>query len=235
MSQTALNLVAISVFLMTLSVLLGPLLELSPLIGAIATASLLGFFTLDTLGWQGKGANLIVDVFAGMSGDHRSRVVRHEAGHFLVAYLLEIPITGYALNAWEAFKQGQSAGGGVQFDDQELLTELQKGSLSAQLFDRYCIVWMAGIAAETLTGDRAEGGAEDRTKLKAILAQNRKSATDVQLKERWAILQAKTLIESHLDAYQALVTAMEQRLPVSECYKILSNRIPIKAGSNQTD
>jgi hypothetical protein len=233
MSQTALNLVAISVFLMTLSILLGPILEISPVIGAIATASLLGFFTLDTLGWQGKGATLIVDTFAGLSGDHRSRVVRHEAGHFLVAYLLEIPITGYALNAWEAFKQGQSAGGGVQFDDQELLAELAQGRLSAQLFDRYCIIWMAGIAAETLTGDRAEGGAEDRTKLKAILAQNRKSATDAQLKERWAILQAKTLIESHLEAYHALVTAMEQRSPVSECYQILDSLIPLKAESNK--
>ncbi len=234
MSQTALNLVAISVFLMTLSVLLGPILELSPLIGAIATASMLGFFTLDTLGWQGKGATLIVDVFAGMSEDHRSRVVRHEAGHFLAAYLLDIPITSYALNAWEAFKQGQSAGGGVQFGDRELLAELEQGSLSAQLFDRYCIVWMAGIAAETLAYNRAEGGAEDRTKLKAILAQNRKSPTDAQLKERWAILQAKTLIEANLEAYQALVTAMEQRLAVSECYQILADKIQPKTELNKT-
>lgn len=221
MSQITVNLLAISVFLMTFSILLGPLLNFSPVIPAVATFSILGFFTIDNLGWQGKGGNLLVDLFAQLSPEHRSRVVRHEAGHFLVASMLGIPISGYALNAWEAFKQGQSAGGGVQFDDRELRSQLEKGTVSAQLFDRYCTVWMAGIAAEKLVYGKAEGGAEDRLKLKAILAQNRRSATDVELKERWAILQATNLIEANRDVYEALVSAMEKRATVAECCKIL--------------
>jgi hypothetical protein len=225
MSQTALNLISISVFAMTVSTLLGPMFNLSPVIPAVATFSLLGFFTIDSVSLRGTGATLLVDTFAGFSAEHRSRVVRHEAGHFLVAHLLGIPITGYALNAWESLQQGHPARGGVRFADSEVLSELEGGTLSAQLFDRYCTVWMAGIAAETLVYDTARGGAEDRTKLRAILAQNRRSATDAQLKERWATLQAKTLIESHLDAYEALVTAMEKRTPVAECYHILGEFI----------
>lgn len=224
MSQTALNLVAISVFVMTISTLLGPIFNVSPAIPAVATFSILGLFTIDTLGLQGKGATLLVDSFAGLSPDHRARVVRHEAGHFLVAHLLGIPVSGYALNAWEALKQGQPGQGGVRFDDRELASTLETGTISAQLFDRYCTVWMAGIAAETLVYGTAEGGGDDRTKLAAVLAQNRRSAIDAQLKERWAILQAITLLESNLDAYEALVAEMEKRSPIADCCRAIDER-----------
>lgn len=53
MSKTALNLFAILVFVMTLSTLLGLMLTISPYLPAIATFSLLGLATVDTLTWQG--------------------------------------------------------------------------------------------------------------------------------------------------------------------------------------
>lgn len=221
MSKISLNLIAITIFTLTLSSLLGPIFNLSPAVPAIATFCLLGLATLDTLSWQGQGGTLLVDWLAGASGEHRERIVRHEAGHFLVAYLLDIPVAGYALNAWEAFRQGHSAQGGVRFDDRELALEVQQGRLSAQLLDRYCTVWMAGIAAETLIYGSAEGGAEDRQKVRAVLTQLRLPQQG-QLKERWASLQAKSLIESHQSAYEALVAAMAQRLPVDECCRLIA-------------
>lgn len=217
MRTTSLNLIAISVFCMTLSVLLTPVLNISPFIPAGITFFLLGVATLDVFQFQGQGASLLIDGLAGTSASTRERILHHEAGHFLVAHLMEIPIQGYALNGWEAFKQGFKAQGWVQFADQLLWEQLQQGQISAQVLDRYCAVWMAGIAAETLIFKKAEGGREDRDKIIAIWTQLQRPLSEAKIKERWAILQAKTLIETHKVAYLGLVEAMRNRASVADC------------------
>ncbi|WRH66255.1 MAG: ATP-dependent Zn protease [Planktothrix sp. GU0601_MAG3] len=202
---------------MTISVLLSPVLNISPFIPAGITFFLLGVATLDVFQFQGQGASLLVDGLAGTSASTRERILHHEAGHFLVAYLMEIPIQGYALNGWEAFKQGFKAQGGVQFADQLLWEQLKQGQISSQVLDRYCAVWMAGIAAETLIFKKAEGGREDRDKIIAIWTQLQRPLSEAKIKERWAILQAKTLIETHKVAYFDLVEAMRNRASVEDC------------------
>ncbi|MCU0545917.1 MAG: ATP-dependent Zn protease [Oscillatoriaceae cyanobacterium Prado104] len=225
MKQTSLNIVAIFVFAITISTLLGPAFNLSPAVPALAIFCLLGLATLDSFQWQGQGGTILLDFLAGSSKAKRDRILHHEAGHFLVAHLLGIPVTGYALNAWEAFKQGQSAQGGVRFQDAELASQLQNGTLSSHILDKYCTVWMAGIVAENLVYGNAEGGAEDRTKISAILTQLRRPTAEIKLKQNWGSLQAKNLIESHNSAYQALVSAMEQRATVSDCCNIIQQNL----------
>lgn len=225
MNKTALNLVAITIFVLTMSSLLGPMLHLSPIVPAIAVAGILGFGALDTLGWQGQGSTLLLNWFANVSPEHRARVIRHEAGHFLVAHLSDIPITGYTLSAWEAFRQGQPGQGGVSFDCQELDAELEQGILSAQLLDRYCAVWMAGGVAETLTYDTVEGGADDLQKLRTVWTQLKRPLKECELKERWSALQAKNLIQKHWSSYEALVAAMEKRASVTECCQAIEQNI----------
>ncbi|HIK33153.1 MAG TPA: ATP-dependent Zn protease [Oscillatoriales cyanobacterium M59_W2019_021] len=222
MNPISLNLIAITVFLFTMSALLGPLINLSPTVPAVAVAGLLGLVTIDTLGWQGRGLEILLDAIAGTSEERRLRVTRHEAGHFLVAHLLEVPISGYTLSAWEAFRQGQKGRGGVQFDDRQLLEQLQQGQISDRLLNRYATIWMAGIAAETLAYGSAEGGDDDLLQLRGVLTQLRPAISDISARERWAILQAKTLIESNSQAYDRLVEAMKNRLPVAECQKAIS-------------
>lgn len=225
MRQTSLNAIAIAIFAVTISTLLGPALNLPQAVPAIATFCLLGLAAFDTFQWQGQGSAILSDLLAGSSDDRRDRILRHEAGHFLVAYLLEIPVSGYALNAWEAFKQGQTAQGGVRFEDQELAAQMQKGAFSVQLLDRYCTVWMAGIAAENLVYGNAEGGAEDRNKIRLILSQLRRPASEFKQKENRALLQARNLIENHKPAYEALVEAMKKREPVAECYRAIQQNL----------
>ena len=220
MSQLSLNLVAMSVFVMTMSALLGPLIDLSPTIPAIATAGVLGMAAVDTFSWQGNGAALLLDWLAGFSAEHRDRVLHHEAGHFLVAYHLQIPVTDYTLNAWEALRKGISGQGGVQFDTTELDAELQRNTLSAQLLDRYCAIWMAGSAAEHLKYNSIQGGRDDIQKLRFLLGRLGLSGGAIAQKERWAALQAKTLLESHWHTYEDLVRAMQQRASVAECLAI---------------
>ncbi len=222
MGQLSLNLVAISVFVMTMSVLLGPLINLSPAVPAIATATLLGLATLDTLNWQGKGGTLLRDWIARFSPEYRLRIVRHEAGHFLVAHHLGIPVTGYTLSAWEAFRQGQSGQGGVQVDAQGLETELQQGQTASPIADRYCTVWMAGAAAESLVYGAIQGGADDVQKVRSLLSHLKLSANERQQKERWSALRAKTLLQEHWSTYERLVAAMEQRASVLECQQLLN-------------
>ncbi|HLO48909.1 MAG TPA: ATP-dependent Zn protease, partial [Kamptonema sp.] len=204
MRETSLNAIAIAIFAVTISTLLGPALNLSPAVPAIATFCLLGLAAFDTFQWQGQGTAILSDFLAGNSDERGTRILRHEAGHFLVAYLLEIPVSGYALNAWEAFKQGQKAQGGVRFEDQELASQMQKGAFSVQLLDRYCTVWMAGVAAENLVYGNAEGGAEDRNKIRLILSQLQRPVSEMKQKENRGLLQARNLIESHKAAYEAL-------------------------------
>ncbi|MEA5514288.1 ATP-dependent Zn protease [Nodularia sp. UHCC 0506] len=223
MSQTALNLVAISIFLMTLSVLLGPLIHLSPAVPAIATFTILGIATFDNFSLQGQGGTIILDWIAGFSPEHRDRIIHHEAGHFLTAHLLDIPVTGYTLSAWEAWRQGQPGQGGVSFDDGELATQLQRGTISTQIIDRYCTIWMAGIVAETLVFDHAQGGSDDQSKLTGVLAGLGFSPADIQQKKRFHLLQAKNLLQENWSSYEVLVKSMQQRVSVIDCQRIIDD------------
>jgi hypothetical protein len=229
-NQAALNLIAISIFGLTLSSLLGPLLNLSPFLPATLTVGLMGLYALDVWSWKGRGLTLVLDGMAQFSPDHRERVIHHEAGHFLVAHLLDISVNDYTLSAWEAFRQGQVGAGGVQFSCDELDTQLQQGKLSAQLLNRYGMVWLAGGMAETLTYGNAEGGADDLQKLRWVYQQLGRSPAECQQQERWLAIQVKTLLQTHWSAYEALVSAMQERTSVSACCQII-DRLKASQGS----
>ena len=80
---------------------------------------------------------------------------------------------------------------------------------------------MAGAAAETLVYGNAEGGADDRQKLGAVLTPLGFSASAQEQKQRWAALQAKTLLDKNWSAYEALVCAMQKRASISECCHVI--------------
>ncbi len=217
--ETGLNILAITIFTITLSVLLGPLINLSPIIPAGVTFILLGLVTIDTLSLQNKGVNLLVDIFA--SEEKKARIIHHEAGHFLTAYLLEIPITDYTLTAWETLKKNNNGSGGVIFNT-EILQSKQENLTEFNLFlERIGIVLMAGIAAEKFIYDDSQGGEEDKFKFNQLYAQVGLTFTNLQMKQRQGILQARSLIEKNQDSYLALVEAMKNRKTVLECQEII--------------
>ncbi len=219
MQQTGLNLIAIAIFTMTISCLLSPILNISPFIPAGATFGILGLVTIDTLSLNNRGVTLLLDLFA--SAEQRQRVIHHEAGHFLTAYFLGIPITGYTITAWEAIKQGHYGRGGVIFDTQELTEKPFKLQDMRLTLDRLSTVWMAGIAAEKLVYDNAEGGQEDLQQLRIALDLAGLPPKSYKQKERWAQLQATNLLNRHQESYQALVVAMENRKSVAECCNVI--------------
>jgi hypothetical protein len=208
--QISLNLVAICIFGMTLSSLVAPLVRVSSTIPILIIFGIVVITTVDGLVLKSILATLVLDAIAGTSPAYRQRIIQHEAGHFLVAYLLGIPITGYTLSAWESFRQGRSAQGGVMFAPPQT-------DISSQLLQQYCTVWMAGIAAEKLIYDRAEGGSEDRQKLRGILFIAGNQQQEIVRQENSAALQAKTLIQTHWAAYQAVAIKMSERATVDDC------------------
>lgn len=267
MNPTTLNLLAVSVFAFTLLSLVGPLLNISP--GAVATVmtAVAGVFALDRFVAKGVGGNLLIDLCSRQSSEYRQRIIHHEAGHFLVAHLLDIPVQSYTLSAWEAIRAGFPGLGGVIVDT--AVTEpdavASKGALdttassnaassnaassdaassdvvagnaapnapagpSARLLNQYCVVWMAGIAAESRQFGSVQGGEDDKFRLKQLWQQipvDERANANVETQTRWALLQAKTLIETQQAAYQALVAAMTDRKPVETCaQQIDANRI----------
>ncbi|MDJ0510820.1 MAG: hypothetical protein QNJ64_16425 [Crocosphaera sp.] len=223
MEQTSLNIVAIAVFMMTLSALLSPVLNISPFIPAGTTLAILGLATLDTFSWEGKGLTLFLDLFT--PTEERQRIIHHEAGHFLAAYCLGIPVTGYTLTAWETFKQGEKAGiGGVQFDF-SLLSDAQKVTKNPLIIERTFTVLMAGIAAERIVYDNVEGGQEDKQNLREIMSVLGLRAELYQQKENWALLQAKNLLIRHQNTYEKLVKMMEKRASVEECQQLIQKTL----------
>lgn len=216
MPQTALNLIAIGIFLMTMTSLLGPIFHIPPVVPAAITFGILSLATADTLSWNSRGVSLLLDLFA--SPQQRQRIIHHEAGHFLTAYFLGIPVTGYTLNAWEVIKQGQLGRGGVGFDTEALTAKPFEFEKMRLTLERFCTVWMAGIAAEKMVYGNSQGGAEDRQQLKQALMMAGLPEIGYPQKERWAQLQAANLLTRHQQSYKALVEAMKQRASVEECY-----------------
>ena len=221
MNQITLNLIAIGVFSVVLMILVGPLIQLSPFIPAVLGIGVLGIAAVDIFALQGLMGNLLVDGIAQRDPDYRRRILHHEAGHFLVAHLLEIPVTDYTLSAWDAFQKGQSGRGGVQFDLDDMLQQAETGHLSTKAIDTYCTVWMAGIAAEQITYQQAEGGGSDRAQVRLLWSRLNPATTNCDIKIRWSILQAKTLLEQHQTTYDGLVEKMGNKRSTEECINYL--------------
>jgi hypothetical protein len=208
--QISLNLVAICIFGLTISSLVAPLVNISATIPILAIAAVIVGATVDNFFFKSILATLTVDAIASRRSAHRQRIIQHEAGHFLVAYLLDIAITGYTLSAWESFKQGRTAQAGVMFAP-------PCPNISAQQLQNYYTVWMAGIAAEKLSYDRSIGGGEDRQKLRGVMFLTGKQQQEIIRQENQATLQAKALIKDHWQAYQTLVSAMGDQKSVNDC------------------
>jgi len=79
---------------------------------------------------------------------------------------------------------------------------------------------MAGVAAETLVYNSAQGGADDRSKLRAFLTPLGFSGSAQKQKERWAVCKLTTC-SKRIGLPEALVSAMQQRAELAECFRVI--------------
>jgi hypothetical protein len=213
--QISLNIVALAVFFLTISSLLGPLIQVSPLIPSLLILGLLVGTSLDNFFLQSRLASLILDTLARRDQNYVDRIIYHEAGHFLLAQIWGIPVTNYSLSAWEAWQQGQIGQGGVAFAP-------PPSEISGQLLDRYCMVWMAGVAAEQLIYQNSQGGNEDRQKLRGMLTLAGCASSKLAQAENAALVQARYQLETHRSSFDALVMALKERRSVTECCQLIA-------------
>ncbi|GJP29409.1 hypothetical protein CLOM_g16675 [Closterium sp. NIES-68] len=73
--------------------------------------------------------------------DYKDRVLRHEAGHFLLAYLLGLPPVAYSLDIGKEH---------TNLLDDKLQKKIYSGQLESDDVDRLAVIAMAGMAAEGL-------------------------------------------------------------------------------------
>uniref|UniRef100_A0A453NMP6 Uncharacterized protein n=1 Tax=Aegilops tauschii subsp. strangulata TaxID=200361 RepID=A0A453NMP6_AEGTS len=99
---------------------------------------------------------------------YKRRILVHEAGHLLTAYLMGCPIRGVILDPFVALRMGIQGQAGTQFWDAKMEKELGEGHLSSTAFDRYCMILFAGIAAEALVYGEAEGGENDENLFRSL-------------------------------------------------------------------
>ena len=158
----------------------------------------------------------------------QSKILRHESGHLLCAYLLGCPVEGIVLSAWAALQDqrfgSRQVSAGTSFFDPDLSQQINSnGKLTRSALDRYSIIVMAGIAAEADLFGEADGGAGDEMALVAFLSRlngGRAGAWNsetIRNQARWGALNAVLMIREYKPAYDALVDALERGGTLGDC------------------
>ncbi|KAK7243816.1 hypothetical protein RIF29_38628 [Crotalaria pallida] len=189
-------------FLAGVSFLISQGIDLRPTLAAI-----LGLAAMDSIFLGGTCLAQISSYWP----PYRRRILIHEAGHLLTAYLMGCPIRGVILDPIVAMQMGIQGQAGTQFWDEKVANDLAEGRLDGTAFDRYCMVLFAGIAAEALVYGETEGGENDENLFRSIclLLEPPLSVAQMSNQARWSILQSYNLLKWHKAAHRAAVKALE--------------------------
>jgi hypothetical protein len=219
MNVTATDLLAIAIFTITMMSLVGTMVGLSPVVPSAIAISLLTSWGVDIGFFQGKFGAYAQAWLRARSPQYRERVSYHEAGHFLAAYVLGFKITSYAIAGIVGRSLGeilsdnafQGIEGGVEI---EIVDGSSFNNLNGNSIDRYSTVYMAGIAAEQLMCEgETEGGLDDRQRLRKVIA----NLPHPMTQERWALLNAKSLLSDRRSALVVLASKMLSGATVEDC------------------
>ncbi|CAM9418188.1 unnamed protein product [Ascophyllum nodosum] len=162
---------------------------------------------------------------------YRERIYRHEAGHFLVAYLLGCPVQGCLLDPFVVGRYSEAGTqGGMVFTDPVFSKGVDSGKLTRWAIDRFTTVLMGGIAAEAINYGSCEGGAADEGFMIQILSTISPPFSAEQIKSQafWAATQAVLLIREHKEAYDMLVAALERGAELGECVEMIETELAKK-------
>ncbi|KAG7968630.1 hypothetical protein I3843_08G165200 [Carya illinoinensis] len=142
----------------------------------------------------------------------------HEAGHFLIAYLVGILPKGYTLTSLEALKKEGSLNvqAGTAFVDFEFVEET---------LNRFSCIALAGVAAEYLLYGVAEGGLADINKLDMLLKSLAFTQKKADSQVRWSVLNTVLLLRRHELARAKLAEAMSMGKSVGTCIGIIDETI----------
>ncbi|MFN7715571.1 MAG: hypothetical protein ACK5QS_08850 [Pseudanabaenaceae cyanobacterium] len=238
------DLLAVAIFSISMLALLGPVLNLSPTIPAAIALIGLALYGMDVGWWQGRGSQAMMLWINRQSPEYQRRVACHEAGHFLAAYLLDLPISSYSTGTMidGSAAEGQSlytegnlvingmadlaASDGSNNDGSNTVANSGDEVDQRSLLQKLTTVAMAGIVAEELLCEgTAQGGSTDYQQLRHLLRYQgtitHQTSTNYGLQERWAKLRARDLLRPHEATLQILATAMMQQASLAQCLTTL--------------
>ncbi|KAL3537976.1 hypothetical protein ACH5RR_001342 [Cinchona calisaya] len=202
--------------------------ELSPQQLLFFSLGLLFFWTLDAVSFNGGVSGLLLDTIGHtFSQKYHNRVIQHEAGHFLTAYLLGILPKGYTITSLDALKMEGSLNvqAGTAFVDFEFTEEVNRGKLSALMLNRFSCIALAGVATEYLLFGCAEGGLSDISKLDILLKSLGFTQKKADSQVRWAVLNTVLILRRHEDARSKLADVMSEGKSVGFCIKTIEETI----------
>ncbi|XP_057961557.1 uncharacterized protein LOC131153338 isoform X2 [Malania oleifera] len=214
-------------------------LQLAAIVGGISAWNVFGFnaqqilylslgllflWTLDSVSFNGGVGSLVLDTIGHtFSRKYHNRVIQHEAGHFLIAYLLGVLPKSYTLSSLEALKKEGSLNvqAGTAFVDFEFLEEVNAGKVSAVMLNRFSCIALAGVATEYLLYGYSEGGLADIDKLDSLLKSLGFTQKKANSQVRWAVLNTFLILRRHEKARAKLAAAMMLAMSVGTCIDIV--------------
>lgn len=179
---------------------------------------------LDQIGVGGGGEALIVDTLGRrLNPTYGQRVAYHEAGHFLVAYLLGLLPKAYTLSALDAFLKYRTLNlqGGTRFCDGAFMQEVASGSLKSSSLDQFTCVALAGVVTEYLRFGQAEGGVGDVAMLDQLFRRLQFTQKKADGEVRWAVLNVAAILRQHSGLHDKLAAAMAAGRTVGECVSLI--------------
>ncbi|GMH35225.1 hypothetical protein BSKO_03093 [Bryopsis sp. KO-2023] len=158
--------------------------------------------------------SFFIDKFSRVFPDYRERLLRHEAAHFLMGYLMGVPITGYSLDIGKEH---------TDFAEAKLQRRLIAGALEDSEIDVLAVVAMAGVAAEAVVFEEVVGQTADLFDLQRIMNRSKVKLSDSQQQNvtRWAVFQAAQYLKRYSDEYEALMESMKEGKSVADCVKAI--------------
>ncbi|XP_047081677.1 uncharacterized protein LOC124692365 isoform X2 [Lolium rigidum] len=177
---------------------------------------------------NGGARNLVLDTLGhSLSQKYHNRVIEHEAGHFLIAYLLGVLPKEYTITSLETLKKKGSLNvqAGTAFVDFEFVEEINSGKLSAKMLNKFSCIALAGVATEYLLYGYAEGGLADVNKLDGLFKSLGFTQNKADSQVRWAVLNTILLLRRHEKARSKLAEAMSSGISVGSCIQVIEESI----------
>ncbi|KAK1423688.1 hypothetical protein QVD17_18996 [Tagetes erecta] len=185
-------------------------------------------WTLDSVAFAGGFSSLVLDTIGhNVSQKYHNRVIQHEAGHFLIAYLLGILPKGYTLSSLEAFQREGSLNvqAGTVFVDFEFTEQISAGRVTATMLNKFSCIALAGVATEYLLYGYAEGGLADVNTLDGLLSSLGFTQKKADSQVRWAVLNTILILRRHEQARTLLAKAMSEGKSVGSCIDVIEKNI----------
>ncbi|XP_008246543.1 PREDICTED: uncharacterized protein LOC103344701 [Prunus mume] len=218
-------------------------LQLAAVLGGVSAWNVFGFsaqqifyislgllflWTLDAVSFNGGVSSLVIDTIGHtFSQKYHNRVIQHEAGHFLIAYLVGILPKGYTLSSLEALKKEGSINvqAGTAFVDFEFAEEVNAGKVSATTLNRFACVALAGVAAEYILYGYAEGGLADINQLDSLYRSLGFTQKKTDSQVRWSVLNTVLILRRHEVVRAKLAEAMSEGKSVGSCIDVIEDTI----------